>query len=127
MNLITLKKGKMNPKTKRIGLSILILLFIFLVTAGFLKKYNNEKAAVVKSTEENKTIKEAPVKAKKKDKFESNAEIKQEYGKLETVFLWNGRSYTGAVISTTEIYTIVTTEGTVNIPMKDVKMREIIR
>ncbi len=117
----------MNPKKKRIGLSILIIIFLFFITAGFVKKHNNEKAAVVKTAEQNKITKEVLVKAKKKDKFVSNEEIKQEYGKLETVFLWNGRSYTGAVISTTDIYTIVTVAGTVNIPMKDVKMREIIR
>lgn len=117
----------MDPKQKRIGLYLLIIIFILFMTAGFVKKINNEKAAAIKTADQNKIAKEVPVKAQKKDKFKSNEEIKKEYGKLETVFLWNGKSYTGAVISTTEIYSIVTVGGTINIPMKDVKMREIIR
>lgn len=115
---------------KRFFLILSVLLVCF-VAAGFIKKYNNIRPVNAEKTEQNivqkDTVKEAPVKNKKKIKFESNAEIKEEYGKLETVLLWNGKTYTGAVINTTEVYTIVTVEGTINIPMKDVKMRQIIR
>ncbi len=122
----------MNLNKKRTGLYILIVVLIFFITAGIVNKYNNRKTDTVTTSDQNTADKKSfskdiPVKSQKKVAFKSNEEIKKEYGKLESVYLWNGRSYTGAVISTTEIYTIVTVEGTINIPMKDVKMREIIR
>ncbi len=76
--------------------------------------------------EENK-IPAPIVKSTPKRQFRSNDEIKKEYGKLETVTLWNGKSYTGAVINTDEVYSIITLEGLIKIPMKDVKVRDIIR
>ncbi|TAL36272.1 MAG: hypothetical protein EPN93_08700 [Spirochaetes bacterium] len=55
-------------------------------------------------------------------------DIKREYGRVETVHLFGGRTYTGAVIATDERnYTIVTVGGQVQVPMKDVKTRIIIR
>jgi hypothetical protein len=67
------------------------------------------------------------VKNTPKKQFRSNDEIKKEYGKLETVTLWNGKTYTGAVVNTDETYSIITIDGLINIPMKDVKVRDIIR
>ena len=73
-----------------------------------------------------KTVKK--VKSKKTSGFKSNDEIKQEYGKIETVYLYSGEVYTGAVIQNdAEKYTIVTVSGVINIPMSDVKIRNIIR
>jgi biopolymer transport protein ExbD len=117
---------------KRISLSLLIALLIFFIIAGLLKKDDistvtpADTAEKVKAVEKN-IPKEIPVKTQKKISFKSNDEIKKEYGKLETVILWNGKNYTGAVISTDPVYSIVTVDGTVNIPIKDVKIREIIR
>ncbi len=55
-------------------------------------------------------------------------DIKREYGRVETVHLYGGKSHTGAVIATDgRNYTIVTLEGQVQVPMKDVKTRVIIR
>ena len=119
----------MNITKKRISICLLGILIIFFITAGLIKKYNNVKTitvapAMLSATDQKKVSK---VKTLKKEKFSSNDEIKKEYGKLETVSLWNGKKYTGAVINTDEIYTIITVEGTIKIPMKDVKIREIIR
>lgn len=122
----------MNSSIKRISLSLLIALLIFFIAAGLLKKdeiktvTSADTAEKVKAVEKN-IPKEIPVKTQKKSSFKSNDEIKREYGKLETVTLWNGKNYTGAVISTDPVYSIVTVNGTVNIPINDVKIREIIR
>lgn len=73
-----------------------------------------------------KTVKKD--KSKKISGFKNNDEIKQEYGKIETVHLYSGEVYTGAVIQNdAEKYTIVTVSGVINIPMSEVKIRNIIR
>ena len=59
--------------------------------------------------------------------LKTNEDIKLKYGKLEEVFLYNGKKYEGAVISIDEFYTIVTINGTVKIPMNEVKLRNIIK
>ena len=65
---------------------------------------------------------------KNNESLKSNDEIKEEYGKIETVYLFSGEVYTGAVIQNdAEKYTIVTVSGVINIPMSDVKIRNIIR
>ena len=122
----------MNLTKKRISLFLLILVLIFFITAGFIKKNNREKQTLPISVVQNKIELKEPAKIisdkpHKKENFKSNDEIKREYGKLETVTLWNGKTYTGAVINTDSLYTIITVEGLTKIPMKDVKMREIIR
>lgn len=122
----------MNSSRKRISLSLLIALLIFFIAAGLLKKDDINTVTSADTSEKVKTVeknipKEIPVKTQKKSSFKSNDEIKREYGKLETVILWNGKNYTGAVISTDPVYSIVTVDGTVNIPINDVKIREIIR
>lgn len=114
-------------KKRKILFLIPVLIIIVLVTIGVIKKDNNAKETDQKMAEQKNIVNEIPVKVEKKVKFTTNDEIKNEYGKLETVTLWNGRTYTGAVINTNELYTIVTVNGTIKIPMKDVKMREIIR
>lgn len=60
-------------------------------------------------------------------KFKTKDEIKIKYGKIEIVNLYNGKTYEGAVLTTNEFYTIVTVDGTFKIPMKEVKLRTIIR
>ena len=62
-----------------------------------------------------------------KQVFTSNEEIRKEYGRLEIVTLFNGRSYTGAVISVDKFYNMATTDGTMKIPMEEVRLRTILK
>lgn len=69
-----------------------------------------------------------PPKKRQTDAIRSNDDIKRVYGRVETVYLFDGKSYTGAVIvSNAEDYTIVTVGGVKKVPMTRVKMRRIIR
>jgi len=121
----------MSLKKKRISLYILICSAALLITAGIIKKSKNEQALnqyqANNNVAEQKNPEKFPELKAKKDKFKTNDEIKKEYGKIETVTLWNGKTYTGAVINSNELYTIITIDGTIKIPMKDVKIRKIIR
>lgn len=120
----------MSSKAKT-AIFILAVFFALLLTAAYYMKASLEQAAREKKEEIKKIEKKiAPAKAdlpRKKEKFTTEDEIRVEYGKIEIVYLWNGKSFTGAVLSTDEIYTIVTVNGTMRIPIKDVKMREMIR
>lgn len=124
-------------KKNMIRFSLLIGL-LFIVIAVFIKnnvsntksipEQSAPKTELVKTVnDENKKPLKSQDRKKRKTGFKSNEEIKQEYGKIETVHLWNGKVYTGAVVNSEELYSIVTVEGVVKIPMKDVKLREIIR
>lgn len=120
----------MNKTGKRILIAALIL--ILLSAAGIFIFKNINDSAIAKQTE-NKDIqppvteKEKPQEKPKSRKFETNEDIRQEYGRLEVVYLFSGKKYEGAVISTDEFYTMVTVNGIVKIPMKDVKIRKIIK
>jgi hypothetical protein len=58
----------------------------------------------------------------------TNDDIRKEYGRVETVTLFTGKTFTGAVLSSTaEEYAIVTVGGVVKVPMRNVKMRVILR
>ena len=123
----------MNLKKNRIVIFLLVLIIvILLITAGLMRSRNTVTTIPAAIPEPVKIeMKNNPIsvvaKTPRKVKFESNDEIKKEYGKLETVTLWNGKSYTGAVINTDEVYSIITIDGLIKIPMKDVKVRDIIR
>lgn len=118
---------------KRLSLGLVCILFLSLLTAGiFFIKHDNKQEVIAESVDQvitgKETItKETAVVSRKKKIFKTNDEIKKEYGKLEKVHLWSGKSYTGAVVNTDQLYTIVTIDGTIKIPMKEVKIREIIR
>jgi len=121
----------MNQKNKTISLFLVIIVILFFLAAGLMKKNISNTITPAVTADQNKTIpekisKSTPVK-KHKNKFSTNDEIKNEYGKLETVILWSGKRYTGAVISSDKIYSIVTVDGIIDIPMNEVKIREIIR
>lgn len=122
---------------KIVRFSLLAAVLIIIISA-ILKNNSDDKKTgsdnsptikeIIKAEiEQEKQSSKAEEKPKKKIRFKSNDEIKKEYGKIETVHLWNGKVYTGAVVNSNELYTIVTVQGIVNIPMKDVKLREIIR
>lgn len=124
---------------KRIGLFI-ILICLVAAAVYFLKKYNENINQMKSANEDEKQIhlskklsdkkaveKNPSKKIEKKIKFKSNDEIREEYGKLEIVALYNGREFMGAVISIDEFYTMVTLEGLIKIPMGDVKTRIIIK
>jgi len=123
----------MNLIKKRVIIYIAVIIAgIFLITAGFIKNRKSAETVPAVLSEPVKAVQKAntstvAVKTPQKVKFESNDEIKEEYGKLETVTLWNGKTYTGAVINTDEVYSIVTVDGLIKIPMKEVKIRDIIR
>ncbi len=116
---------------KQVILLVLISAAIIIITAGVFKKCNNDKLnaeGIEEQKKELQKISDAAVKKiQKKDVFKTNDEIKEVYGRIETVYLWNGKTYTGAVVSNNSIYQIVTTEGTKVIPIKDVKLREMIK
>ena len=60
-------------------------------------------------------------------KFNTKEDIRKEYGRLEVVYLYSGKIYEGAVTSIDDVYTMVTVNGTVRIPMVEVRARDIIR
>jgi hypothetical protein len=123
----------MEQRRKRIAITALIIAVLTLTGAGLFSLYR-EKAPVdkpdqsldIKNTAPEEKKEKPPV-ASKSRKFTTNEEIRIEYGKLEVVYLYNGKKYEGAVISTDEFYTMVTINGTVKIPMTEVKIREIVR
>jgi hypothetical protein len=124
---------------KRISIISFILALIFLLAGIFLMKYINtntdtNKAAIEKKPEiaVKSAAKKAEVPKKAVDethlqvKFNSNEEIKKVYGRLEVVYLFDGREYTGVVLSVDSFYSMVTIDGLKKIPMKDVKMRLLL-
>ncbi len=54
-------------------------------------------------------------------------ELKTKYGKLDEVMLYNGRKFTGVIISRGSIYKILTPAGTVSVPAMDVKGSRIVQ
>lgn len=119
----------MTEKKKHASRYIIAALILVLVTAAAVIMYK-KKPAVSEQTEAlaiNSKI-DLPVKTKeKKDKIRTNNDIKEKYGRLETVYLRDGSSYTGAVVISKEMYSIVTVKGVYNFMMSDVLKREIIR
>ena len=122
---------------KIVRISLFVGIFILIISAIMKKNIYDNKTVTEQSADEKQIVKaeleqdtqilKKANKSIKRTKFKSNDEIKDEYGKIETVHLWNGKTYTGAVINSEEVYSIVTVEGLIKIPMKDVKLREIIR
>ncbi|HOP64577.1 MAG TPA: hypothetical protein PK358_11750 [Spirochaetota bacterium] len=86
-----------------------------------------ENITVERSSEEK--IKTAETMRKKKviKKIKTKEDIRKEYGRLEVVYLYSGKIYEGAVTSIDDVYTMVTVNGTVRIPMVEVRARDIIR
>jgi hypothetical protein len=128
----------MRINMKKIIYFSLIFAILFITAAVIVKRNMSDKKTiseqinpkneiVTTETDKNKQQLNTQSTLKKKIKFRSNEEIKEEYGKIETVHLWNGKVYTGAVVNSQELYSIVTVNGTIKIPMKDVKLREIIK
>lgn len=128
----------MNKSKKRTY--ILLAMLILLMTGGlFLYKHLNNtdivngNPATDSRTSQEKLKPAAPAEKEKTTadsntiKFKTNDDIKVRYGKIEEVYLYNGKKYEGAVLTTDEFYTIVTVNGTFKIPMNEVKLRNIIR
>ena len=89
------------------------------------KKSLNISAETEKKKDESIAVRNSPKNLKKK--FETNEEIRQEYGRLEVVYLFSGKRYEGAVISIDNYYTMVTVNGIIRIRMEEVKARDIIK
>ncbi|HPS57967.1 MAG TPA: hypothetical protein PK514_07660 [Spirochaetota bacterium] len=128
----------MNQSKKRAGALLIVL--ILLMTGGFVLYKHVNKTDIVNGnpTSEIKKVEEkvqpgSPVEKEKTAansnaiKFKTTDDIKVRYGKIEEVYLYNGKKYKGAVLTTDEFYTIVTVNGTFKIPMNEVKLRNIIR
>ena len=117
----------------------IIILFLFITGGLFICRQvdkngtpDSDRVAVNNTDYGNQSGKSSVTKEKtaantNTSKLKTNEDIKVKYGKLEEVFLYNGKKYEGAVISIDEFYTIVTINGTVKIPMNEVKLRNIIR
>ncbi|MBN2402157.1 MAG: hypothetical protein JXN64_07135 [Spirochaetes bacterium] len=128
----------MKKKLKHISIISFILALLFVLAGLFLMKYNSTNANADKAVIDKKpepavkpavNKQEAPKKAAEPQlqvKFNSNEEIKKMYGRLEIVYLFDGREYTGVVLSVEEYYTMVTVDGIKKIPMKDVKVRVLL-
>lgn len=54
-------------------------------------------------------------------------EMKSKYGKLDEVIMYNGRKYTGVIISRGGVYKILTTGGVVSVPANEIKGSRIIQ
>ncbi|MBP7585635.1 MAG: hypothetical protein KBA61_16445 [Spirochaetes bacterium] len=54
-------------------------------------------------------------------------ELRKRYGWLEIVTLYDGRVYEGAVLAADDAITLVTVEGEMTIPIRHVKVRDIVR
>ncbi len=136
----------MKTKKKFLILTVMFLLLLCLSAALMIMKSGNNKGErktagrtgtpgnLIKGRDLmiEETVKENRVPGKsgsatgKRTGIKTKEEIKQIYGRVEIVTLYNGQSYTGAVISIDDVYTMVTTEGMKKISMEDVKMRTIL-
>ena len=66
-------------------------------------------------------------KLKKADMPKSLTEVKQKYGRVDEVALYNGQKYKGVILKRGATYTILTTKGKVYVPKKNVKSTRVIR
>jgi hypothetical protein len=126
----------MNKKTRNAALLAVAMLCSIagLFVISWIVTGGNEPAtpaAIVPAVEE---IKEAPksdqasARPVRRVSLKTNDDIRRLYGRVETVYLVDGRSYTGAVVATDgKVYSIVTLGGVKKVPMGMVKMRDIIR
>jgi len=131
----------MHKSVKKFFPAMLVLIILFLII-GWLYFFSCGQVNVTKSDSEaaenrsfltgekndKNEITAAGIPAKSTKKvFNTKEDIRQEYGRLEIVYLFNGKKYEGAVISIDKYYTMVTVEGIVKIPMENVKVRDIIK
>jgi len=121
----------MEHRKKRVITAAAIALLLLIALGTFVTMCQNKKAKKVPEIKtgvkdsKSDSAREKPT--VKKRTFSSNDDIRRQYGRLEVVYLYNGKKYEGAVISIDDFYTMVTVNGTVKIPMQDVKIREIVR
>ncbi|MFW5861847.1 MAG: hypothetical protein ACOCWZ_06310 [Spirochaetota bacterium] len=60
-------------------------------------------------------------------KYDTLDQMRKDYPRLEVIQLYNGRTYSGAIVSINENFTMITVDGIVKIPQNKVRQREIIR
>ncbi len=65
--------------------------------------------------------------AKAREQAVTKEELRKRYGWLEIVTLYDGRVYEGAVLAADDAITLVTVEGEMTIPIRHVKVRDIVR
>lgn len=98
------------------------------VMNGF-SELNYTDAIHAKSDEELKVLKEklaASDELKPAGKM-TLAEMKEKYGRLDEVMLYNGKKYTGVIISRGGVYKILTPSGTISVSARDVKGSRVIQ
>lgn len=106
--------------------AIIITLFSFKLKSSIPKSETATKTENITPIIESSTPEKISTPQPKEIIYKSDADIKKAFGKIERVTLWTGRIYTGAVISDSVTYKIVTVEGTKNFPIKEIKLRELI-
>lgn len=122
---------------KQFRLAVLISIILLVAGIIFVLNFKDNKTSnqiidtepvlqITGTKEQNKQNVIQSIKPRQK-KLETNEDIKNEYGRLEVVYLFDNTKYEGAVISTDEFYTMVTTGGIVKFPMNQVKLRNIIK
>ncbi|MFH0975595.1 MAG: hypothetical protein V1874_07400 [Spirochaetota bacterium] len=126
----------MKLNLKRIIIISLILAVLFLLAGLFLLLFsstNENKTAITKQPADTISIagkkntpKQSLEETYKNVKFNSNEEIKREFGRVEIVTLFSGKEYAGFVLTVDDFYRMVTVGGYKKIPMKDVKCRTIL-
>jgi len=60
-------------------------------------------------------------------KYDTLGQMRKDYPRLEVIQLYNGKTYSGAIVSIDENFTMITVDGIVKIPQNKVRQREIIR
>jgi len=66
-------------------------------------------------------------KIKKADVPKSLTEVKQKYGRVDEITLYNGKVYKGVILKRGATYTILTTGGKVYVPKKNVRSTRVVR
>ncbi len=70
---------------------------------------------------------EEPAAVSSEAKYDTLDQMRKDYPRLEVIQLYNGRTYSGAIVSIDENFTMITVDGIVKIPQNKVRQREIIR
>lgn len=73
------------------------------------------------------TSDEEPTAISTEAKYDTIDQMRKDYPRLEVIQLYNGRTYSGAIVSIDENFTMITVDGIVKIPQNKVRQREIIR
>lgn len=117
----------MKPKKKHVLGALIIVITALCSIAAYLyagKSTRKEPRIAIARTE---TPSQARPATAGKRRITTTDDIRREYGRLEVVTLRDGRQYRGAVITTSDIYEMVTVDGNVRFAMSEIQARDIVR